>query len=682
VPEVSLSIGRVQKEFRIGPTMRIGGLALLLLAGATTLLPEDGRPLATFSSETVDFGVRPIGESSVAVINLTNTGTSPLTLRSLAITEGNTSDFSLIQNCPSTLSAGANCSLKLTFRPIAPGPRKALISVSDGAGTAVRTAVLTGVGTSLELSSRSLMFGAGAQSITVSNRGGATIRMEPVRIAGPDARDFSVTSTYGPELTAGAACTVMVKYLSKAREVRSGSLLIRDDGCNCTPVVSLVGAGGQFMVLSADKTHLVSSITHKPVFMVGEQAYSLATNLSGDSDIEYYLSVRQSMGFNLLWVGATDIAYLVDSPNNALGDPPFNGAPFTRMNEAYFAHLDYVIQRAAAHGFTVELNVAFVGCGPWGCLRSAGWCPDLLAASDTDLKAFGEYLGKRYKSYPNIIWMFGGDLDLTRYPALKNKTIDIALGIKRADTVHLMTIENEDPYFASQDGWQGSTLWDVSYLYHVAKGLAASANSNYARHDFLPMFLGEDSLENETVSDRVERVEAYQAALGGATLGFVFGNCVIWPFGAVYPYCKIASGETWKNRLNSAGSVARQHLGQLMRSREHWKLVPDINHSVVMGGYGSGDTVTVTSRASDGQTIIAYIPNGSEARILVDMSKITSSNNRTKCWWFDPSSGASTFINAFANSGMRSFTPPDTNDWALVIDDDAANLPAPGSVDL
>ena len=67
---------------------------------------------------------------------------------------------------------------------------------------------------------------------------------------------------------------------------------------------------------------------------------------------------------------------------------------------------------------------------------------------------------------------------------------------------------------------------------------------------------------------------------------------------------------------------------------------------------------------------------------MVVMSKITSSNNRAKCWWFDPPSGASTFINVFANSGMRSFTPPDSNDCALVIDDAAANLPAPGSVDL
>src|SRR5260370_24166127 len=119
-----------------------------------------------------------------------------------------------------------------------------------------------------------------------------------------------------------------------------------------------------------------------------------------------------------------------------------------------------------------------------------------------------------------------------------------------------------------------------------------------------------------------------------------------------------------------------------MRSREHWKMVPDINHTVVTAGYGSGDTVTVTSRTSDGQTIIAYIPNGNAATVTVDMGRITSAGKAAKCWWFNPSSGASTSIGMYASSGPRKFVAPDSNDWVLVIDDATANLPAPGNADL
>ena len=445
---------------------------------------------------------------------------------------------------------------------------------------------------------------------------------------------------------------------------------------------------GQFMALSKDKSYLVNTFTNRPVFITGEQAYNLATNLSSNQDIEYYLSTRQSMGFNLIWVGAVDQAYLVDPPGNALGQAPFDGYPdgggkaFTHMNEAYFAHLDYVIQRAAAHGITVLLNAAFVGSGPTWCADDTGWCRELQTASDADLIAFGVYLGDRYKSYPNIIWMMGGDCDLTDYPVFKSKMDDIAHGIRSVDSVHLMTIETEPPNGASQDNMRGSSWIDLNFLYQGDSGMAAKANANYLRRDFLPMFIGEDTLENESANDLTERKEAYQGVLGGARLGSVFGNCVIWPFGAVYPYCHPQPNQTWKNRLHSTGSIGRQILGRLMRSREHWRMAPDTGHTVVIAGYGSGDTITETARTEDGQTIVAYIPNGNATTLTVDMRKIASLTHVAKCWWFDPSSGAVTVIGNYPNSGTRTFTPPDPSDWVLVIDDAGAKLPAPGSADL
>ena len=111
-------------------------------------------------------------------------------------------------------------------------------------------------------------------------------------------------------------------------------------------------------------------------------------------------------------------------------------------------------------------------------------------------------------------------------------------------------------------------------------------------------------------------------------------------------------------------------------------MVPDAGHTVVTAGYGSGSTLTVTSRTKDGQTIIAYIPNGSAATIAVDMTKITSPSNTAKCWWFNPRDGSTILVGRLANSGTRNFTPPDSNDWVLVLDDAGANLPVPGSADL
>jgi hypothetical protein len=109
---------------------------------------------------------------------------------------------------------------------------------------------------------------------------------------------------------------------------------------------------------------------------------------------------------------------------------------------------------------------------------------------------------------------------------------------------------------------------------------------------------------------------------------------------------------------------------------------PDVNRTAVTAGYGSGATLSVTSRTRDGQTIIAYIPNGNATTLTVDMTRITSATHQAICWWFNPSTGAASLIGSYANSGTRNFTPPDSNDWVLVIDAADANLAAPGSADL
>jgi len=131
--------------------------------------------------------------------------------------------------------------------------------------------------------------------------------------------------------------------------------------------------------------------------------------------------------------------------------------------------------------------------------------------------------------------------------------------------------------------------------------------------------------------------------------------------------------------MDNPASFDQQRLGQLFRSRAHWMLAPDFSHSAVTAGYGSGVTWTVTSRTRDGQTIIAYIPNGNASTLTVDMTRITSATHQAICWWFNPSTGVASLIGTYANSGTREFSPSDSYDWVLVIDDASANLPAPGS---
>jgi hypothetical protein len=113
----------------------------------------------------------------------------------------------------------------------------------------------------------------------------------------------------------------------------------------------------------------------------------------------------------------------------------------------------------------------------------------------------------------------------------------------------------------------------------------------------------------------------------------------------------------------------------LFLSRPWTTLVPDAAHTVVTAGFSSGLTYVAAARASDGATVMAYLPAG--GTITVDMSKV--SGHAARAWWFNPRDGMAASAGAFPASGQQDFKAPDTKEWVLVIDDAARHYGAPGT---
>jgi hypothetical protein len=451
----------------------------------------------------------------------------------------------------------------------------------------------------------------------------------------------------------------------------------------------ILSADGQFMTLDPTGRFLINSITRKPVFITGDAAWCLITLLD-NANVDVYLSDRATRGFNYLWVSAADAI-----PKNYYGSPPFDGPDFTNENPDYWKHVDYVVQRAADYGITVGLTPAFVGLTSEG-----GYLTSYQKSSESDFTAYGEFLGNRYKMFPNIIWVIGGDADPKT--GILPKLIALANGIRSKDKVHLMVAEGT-PQHAALDIFGTAFPMDLNWLYFHTTNIPGGVSSSYTRSPWLPSFLGEEWYEREhtpPLTDLGLREQGYWAVLSGAYLGDGgFGNAPLWYFRSgptVQP-----NDPSWQSQLNSPGSIAQMNLGKLFRSREHWKLIPDLNHTVMVAGYDSrsflsstwehlrylanhksyrlGSASSVAARTSDGQTIITYIPNGNAATLTISMTAIADAGAQAKCWWFNPRDGASMLIGVVPTRGVRKFTPPDSNDWVLVIDSVAAKLPVPGA---
>ena len=105
-------------------------------------------PGVSFSPTSLAFGNHKVGTtSSPKNVTLTNTGNATLSISSISLTGNNPGDFSQVNNCGSSLSAGKTCTITVTFKPKAVGARSANISVSDNANGSPQTVPLTGTGT-------------------------------------------------------------------------------------------------------------------------------------------------------------------------------------------------------------------------------------------------------------------------------------------------------------------------------------------------------------------------------------------------------------------------------------------------------------------------------------------------------------------------------------------------------
>ena len=202
-----------------------------------------------------------------------------------------------------------------------------------------------------------------------------------------------------------------------------------------------------------------------PFLMAGDSPQAMIGNLS-EADAELFLANRKAHGFNTVWINLLCASY---TACNADGST-FDGIrPFTvgtnlltydlaTPNEAYFARADCILALAAQYGFLVLLDPAETG----------SWLSVLEANRLAKARAYGQYLGRRYSSFDNILWMHGNDFQIWRFPEPTALVQEVARGIQDFDSRHLHTVELDYPVSSSLDDLTWAPLIQVNAAYTYA----------------------------------------------------------------------------------------------------------------------------------------------------------------------------------------------------------------------
>ena len=418
---------------------------------------------------------------------------------------------------------------------------------------------------------------------------------------------------------------------------------------------------------SANGRYLVDQ-NNLPYLIVGDSPQALIVNLS-TNDAETFLADRATNGFNTLWINLLCETYTGGRPDGTTFDgiPPFTGMlssctnlpdcyDLTTPNEAYFARVDQMLTLAAQQGLLVMLDP----------IETGGWLNTIVNNGSTNCRAYGQYLGNRYKNFDNIIWLNGND-DQDWIIASSDAVVQqVALGIQDNDTRHIQTIELNFPTSGSLDdtNWAPIISLNASYTYYPTY---AQVLFDYDRANFLPTFLVEANyeFENDWIGNSTLRRQEYWSLLSGAC-GQLYGNHYTWQFLS-----------DWQSNLDTAGSTQMEYVTALFAPLPWYNLVPDQNHTLVTAGYGTfasagsvndSDYVTAAS-TTDGVLAVVYMPT--TGTIMVDLSQLS---NPVTAQWYDPSSGLYTPVpgSPFTNASLQAFTPTGANadgdgDWVLVL---------------
>ncbi|MBN1558786.1 glycoside hydrolase family 140 protein [candidate division KSB1 bacterium] len=442
-----------------------------------------------------------------------------------------------------------------------------------------------------------------------------------------------------------------------------------------------------FLTPSADARSLRVSANHRyleyddgaPFFYLGDTAWELFHRLNRE-EADLYLSNRSRKGFTVI-----QAVVLAERDGltaaNAYGELPLKDRDPAQPNDAYFRHVDYIVNKAAELGL-------YIGMLPtWGKYWSDN-NPEQKIFHAGNARRFGEYLGKRYKGKP-IIWILGGDHNI--HTEGERAIVEaMALGLKSGDDgEHLITFHPRGPGLSSD--YLHAADWLDFNMIQSSHGAHDHDNGLFVEHDYAlspakPTLDGEPRYElipvgfyfdgfnrQDWFNDYDCRQAAYWALLAGAC-GHTYGNNSVWQMYAPGRDAVLWARMPWSEALDLPGALQMGYVRKLFESRPFTMLRPA--QHIILDGPRSGGGKIRAALAHDGSFAFIYSPRGE--RFTIDRNVIRS--NKKIEIWYDPRYGVAHPIHTSDTAGLQTYTPPTSGrgcDWILIIEDAKKNYPLP-----
>ena len=406
-----------------------------------------------------------------------------------------------------------------------------------------------------------------------------------------------------------------------------------------------------------------------PFFYLGDTAWELFHRLSAD-EAQLYLNDRAGKGFTVVQAVVLGEISGLTVPN-ANGDVPFTDLETLEWNEAYFRHVDRIVEMANERG-------VYIGMLPsWGCFWHSG--SDTCVFDEPKARAYAEKLAARYRD-AGVIWVLGGD----RRPVRERDQRVVAAfaeGLRVGDGgSHLITFHPCGPGMSAEHFHSAPWLdFNMCQSSHAARNHDNGALIRHCRalEPVKPVLDGEPRYEQIPVGfynvgmnpavrfdDYDARQAAYFAVFSGAC-GHTYGNNNVWQMYAPGREPRIHANVAWSEAIHHPGSRQVGYLRALMERIDFSRLEP-ANEWLV------GDTHTdcgpiLALKHQENAWMAVYSPDGSQ----FELDQAWMNDAAYESCWFSPAYNTTYPLHRPSdNAAFQSYVPPTCGrgcDWVLLL---------------
>ncbi len=431
----------------------------------------------------------------------------------------------------------------------------------------------------------------------------------------------------------------------------------------------------------SDNRRYLTTSDGKPFFWLGDTAWELFHRLNRE-EAEKYLKNRADKGFTVIQaVVLAELDGLHDP--NPYGEIPLENDDPTKPREAYFQHVDFVIKKAEHLGLYIALLPTWgdkVFKDRWGI------GPEIFNSENASV--YGKWLGSRYRSQKNIVWVLGGDRnprDEKDVMVWRSMAAGIAEGVGGQDkalmTFHPQPNNLEDggsSKWFHNDEWLDFNMFQTGHCRE--NNLSERLSYVYNLKPVKPMVDGETLYEDHPVCFNANdlgtssaydvRKHAWIDVFAGA-FGHTYGCHDIWQMYAPNKTPVNGPHFPWYIALDLQGAAQMKYLRSLVESRPMADRIPD--QELLTDQLGASNHIQA-ARGKD--YIFVYSTEGKEFTLRI--GKI--SGNSIQTFWYNPRNGEVTAGEKIARKNELKFTPPTSgygHDWVLVVDDAAKGYISP-----